>query len=153
MIREILGILADVVGITFIWWQPDELAWYWKLIISIGLVVIALAIFFLIRDHREAKVKNYCWDENGAITLILNKNNFYFVDMLVSVYTKEDNRKVLCAIGYVKKDPDDKNLHVQVVHQTDKRKMEQIRSSATQYKRYSIAPSVTHSEVIKINWK
>ena len=153
MFREILGILADVIGIIFIWWQPDELTWYWKLLISIGLILASLAIFFLVRDHREAKVKNYCWDENGAITLILNKNKFYSIDMLVSIYVKDEGRKVLCAIGYVKKDPDDKKLHVQVVHQTDKGKMEQIRRSAKQYRSYSIAPCVTHSEVIKINSK
>ena len=153
MIREILGILADAIGIIFVWWQPNELAWYWKLIITIVLVVASFVIFFLMRDHREAKVKNYCWDENGSITLILNKNKFYSVDMLVSIYVKDERRKVLCAIGYVKKDPDDKKLHVQIVHQTDKSKMEQIRRSATKYKSYSIAPTVTHSEVIKINWK
>lgn len=153
MIKDILGILADVAGLVFIWWQPDGLTWYWKLTISIGLVLISFAIFYLTRDHREAKVKNYCWDENGAITLILNKNNFYSIDMLVSIYAKDEGRKVLCAIGYVKKDPNDKKMHVQVVHQTDKSKMEQIRRSATKYKSYSIAPSVTHSEVIKINWK
>lgn len=151
MIKEILGILADIVGIAFIWWQPDALMWYWKLLISIGLIGVAIGIFFLMRDHREAKVKNYCWDENESITLILNKNNFYFTDMLVSIYARDDNRKALCAIGYVKKDPEDKMLHVQVVHQTDKSKMEQIRSSAIQYKKYSIEPSVTHSEIIKIN--
>lgn len=153
MIREILGILADAIGIIFVWWQPNELAWYWKLIITIVLVVASFVIFFLMRDHREAKVKNYCWDENGSITLILNKNKFYSVDMLVSIYVKDERCKVLCAIGYVKKDPDDKKLHVQIVHQTDKSKMEQIRRSATKYKSYSIAPTVTHSEVIKINWK
>lgn len=108
MIKDILGILADVAGLVFIWWQLDGLTWYWKLTISIGLVLISFAIFYLTRDHREAKVKNYCWDENGAITLILNKNNFYSIDMLVSIYAKDEGRKVLCAIGYVKKDPDDK---------------------------------------------
>lgn len=153
MFREILGILADFIGILFVWWQPANLTWFWKLIISFGIILASYVVFLLAKDQQQAKVKDFCCGEDGTITLILNKNKFYSIDMLVSIYIKDENHKTLCAIGYVKRDPDDEKLHVQVVHQTDNSKMEQIRRSATKYKSYSITPSVTHSEVIKINWK
>jgi len=153
MFREILGILSDIVGLVCVWLPPNELTSHWKVIITIGIIILTVIILLFMRQHSEAKVKNYCWGEDGSVTLILDKNAYYSFDMLVSIYVKDENRKEICAIGYVKNDPDGNDLHVQVVHHINRSKMEQIRNSAKQYKRYSIAPAVMHSDVIKINWK
>ena len=61
MFREILGILSDVIGVVFLWWHPETLLWYWKLLISVGFVFIAVGFHFLTKDRPVAKVKDYLY--------------------------------------------------------------------------------------------
>lgn len=153
MIREILGILSDIIGVVFVWWEPVDLAWYWKVLVSAILIVVAVALLLLSKNRPIAMVKDYSWEDNKSIILFLNKNTYYANDMLVSIYMKEENRTTLCAIGYVIMDPEDKRLHIQVVHQVDANTMAKIRSSPKRYKNYFIKPSVTQKDILGISWK
>lgn len=153
MIREILGILSDIIGVVFVWWEPVGLEWYWKVLFSAILIIVAVALLLMSRNRPIAKVKDYSWEDNKDIMLFLNKNAYYTNDMLVSVYMKEENRTTLCAIGYVKLDPEDRLLHIQVVDQVDANTMAKIRSSPKRYKHFYIKPSVTHKDILGINWK
>ena len=92
MIREILGILSDIIGVVFVWWEPVGLEWYWKVLFSAILIIVAVALLLMSRNRPIAKVKDYSWEDNKDIMLFLNKNAYYTNDMLVSVYMKEENR-------------------------------------------------------------
>lgn len=153
MIREILGILADIVGIVFIWWQPDKMAWYWKLLISGVLIAIALTFFFLTKKRPIERVKDYSWEDNKPVMLFLNKNSYYSSGMLVSIYMKEEGKTTLCAVGHVNMDPEGKKVHIQVLHQIDTSAMAKIRSSRKKYSKFFVKPSVTQKEIMGINWK
>ena len=152
MIRDILGILSDFVGIIFVWWHPESLAWYYKLIISVVLISIAIVFHFISKNRPTSNVTDYLLEENNRITLILNKNIYYSIDMLVSIYMRDENRSILCAIGYVKSDPEDKKLHIQVVHNIDIKTMEKIRQSSKSYKRFFVKPFVTQNDISKVEW-
>lgn len=153
MIREILGILADIVGIVFIWWQPDKMAWYWKLLISGVLIAIALTFFFLTKKRPIERVKDYSWEDNKPVMLFLNKNSYYSSGMLVSIYMKEEGKTTLCAVGHVNMDPEGKKEHIQVLHQIDTSTMAKIRSSRKKCSKFFVKPSVTQKEIMDINWK
>lgn len=155
MIRDIIGLLADIVGIVFVWWQPDSLAWYWKLLISIVLILIAIAYVFLSRNRPIARVKDYSI-ENNEIMLFLDNNAYYSDNMLVSIYMKEETKTVLCAIGYVKPKPvpdtKDKTLHIHVLHPINNDAMRKIGCSAKQYKRFFVIPSVALNDLPSVKW-
>lgn len=153
MIRDILGILSDIIGIAFVWWQPTALAWYWKLLISVFLVLTAIVFTILSKNRPVEKVKDYSWECNKPILLFLNKNSYYSNGMLVSIYIKEGRRPILCAIGYVNMDPEEKGVHIQVLHQVNKSAMEKIRTSRVKYKSFFVKPSVTHEDIMGIDWK
>lgn len=153
MIKDILGILSDMIGIVFVWWQPDLLAWYWKVLISIALLGIATVFSFLTKNRLVEKVTNYSWEENKPLMLFLHKNPYYSTGMLVSIYLKDEDSKILCAIGHINTDPDGKRVHVQVLHQIDARAMNKIRSSRKKYKYFFVTPSVTQKDIMGIDWK
>ena len=119
-------------------------------------MIVLLAIIFhkISRDRRVAKVKDYLWGEreDACITLISNKNTYYLTGMLVSIYTESERCPILCAIGYVKSDPKNSNLHIQVVHQIDPRAMSEIRNSPKSYKRFFAEPSVKQKDISTIKW-
>ena len=152
MIKDILGVLSDFIGILFVWWQPETLAWHWKVIISAVLSLFAIAFVFLSRSRPLAKIKDYSWKNKKDIMLFLNKNTYYSPNMLVSIFSKENNQPTLCAIGYVKPDPEDKILHIQVLQQIDTCATEKIRSSAKSYKKFFILPYVTANDISSIEW-
>ena len=150
MIRDILGILSDIVGIIFVWWQSTGLAWYWKLLISISLVLIAIAFTILSKNRPVEKVKDYSWEDNKPIMLFLGKNSYYSNGMLVSVYIKEEGRPTLCAIGRVNMDPEEKGVHIQILHQIDRSAIAKIRISGKKYKKFIVKPSVTRKDILGI---
>lgn len=154
MIREILGVVADIIGVTFVWWQPNNLAWYWKLAITVVLIMVSVGFLFLSKNRSVGRVINYSWEDSSKpIVLVLNNNPHYCIDMLVSVYIKEDVKLTLCAIGHVIPDPEGKKLHVQIIHQVDAIKMAKIRYSHEMSRHYFVKPSVTQQDVSVINWK
>lgn len=153
MFREILGILSDIIGVVFIWWNPETLLWYWKLLISAGFVFIAIGFHFLTKDHPVAKVKDYCWEDNSNCILFTNKNNYYFTDMLVSIYMQGEGSPKLCAIGYVKTDPKERRLHVQVIHKIDAKAMDKIKITPKKCREFFIKPSVMQNDISVIKWE
>ena len=150
MIRDILGILSDIVGIIFVWWQPTALTWHWKLLISISLVLIAIVFAISTKNRLVEKVKDYSWEDDKSIMLFLCKNPYYSNGMLVSVYMKEEGRSILCAIGHVNMDPEDKGVHIQVLHQIDRGAMAKIRNSKGKYKKFFVKPSVSQKDILGI---
>lgn len=153
MIRDVLGILADFVGIVFVWWQPASLAWYLKLIISVSLAGVAIAFFILTRKRPIEKVRDYSWEDNKPMMLFLDKNTYYSNGMLVSIYAKEGRETKLCAVGHVNMDPEEKKVHIQVLHEIDANAIAKIRNSPREYKRFFVKPSVTQNTIVGINWK
>lgn len=149
----ILGILSDLSGVVFLWWNPANIAWYWKLLISVVLVFIAIALFLVSSDSAIAKVTDYSWEEGKPILLFCNKNTYYTIDMLVSVYYKVDNKCILCAIGCVVADPTKESLHIQIIHRIDRNTFEKIKISTQQHKHFFIFPSVTPKDIQNIKWK
>lgn len=152
MIREILGLIADMIGILCLWCQPDSLDLVWKIVLTVILAVIALALFYLTKDRPKAILKTYSWENNKPIILSLKKNSRYSSDMLVSIYLKEeDTPDAVCAVGYVLSDEETK-LYVQVIHQIDEVAMSKITHSPRHYKRFYVLPYAKLSDVSAIGW-
>ena len=150
MFRDLLGLVADITGIVFVWWQPNDLPLIGKVLISCILVALSIGILVFSQDRSKAKVKDYFAPEGEPITLILNKNANYCDDMLVSVYIKEETVPSLCAIGYVTKDPRDKKLHIRVIHDVDKNAILRIKQSRKYYRHYFVKPSVMQADISAI---
>lgn len=153
MIAEILGILSDIIGVVFVWWNPSELTLFWKITLSVLFIAAAIGVFLLAQDPTIARVNKYAWEDNQSIMLFAKKNRNFSSDMLVSIYMTEGTTPILCAIGYVTIDPTGKLLHVMIVHIIKPDVLERIRTSTDNLKRFYVTPYVRHNEVSELAWQ
>lgn len=75
MITEIIAIIADLIGIVFVWWSPDSLQWYWKLLIIAILLIVAFVFMIVSKQPPSVKLTDYSWEDGNPVILFSKKTN------------------------------------------------------------------------------
>lgn len=147
MLFEILAKLADAIGVLALWGIGDGSPWWVKLIITGGIVI--LAIISWPQNKLEESVKDFDWDNPEEFARLFIKKNINFIDNSVaSIYVREGNSKKLVALGYVI--IEDEKPQIMVFKNIDKDAMLKIRANLTNYKKYSVKPSFRYDDIDEI---
>ena len=109
----VLGVISDLFGIASIWGLSNESSLWERICITVFFLVIAMLMLFFSKDNYQAKIIDYCI-EDESYTLFSKKNSNFKNDALVSIYRKEESKETLVAIGYVIVDESQKGFQVKV---------------------------------------
>lgn len=150
MLLKILGIFADIITILSLWDLNGGNPTWLKISCTGFLVLVAVIVF--IKDSYIAKVVDYSWEEGTQPALFVKKNTYFKDNALVSIYMKEDNNKILAAIGFVIIE-EERNLQINVLKHINDGVMRKIKSNKTSYKKFFVKPNVRYQDINGLNFR